>query len=447
MEVQTLRNLHHTERDPLESDWSKPEVVRRRATFLSPSLSTFEAFSDPIVLKRGDGQYLWDHAGKKYLDCLSQNLTISVGYNHPLVKEAVFAQYSDLAHCTTMFYNAVPGHLAEEIVEKLPAGQDWVVHFVNSGAEAIDLAILLGRMYTGNFDLICLRNCYHGLHFTTMAATGMQICRQNLPASPGFLHAATPDQYHGIFGPTVQPYVNELANLIQSSTSGRVAAFLAEPIQGYTGVVPLPRDYIPAAVALVRSAGGLYIADEVQTGFARTGENFWGFEHHDCTPDIIVMGKGIANGLPVAAVASRRDVAEAICQRKFFNTFGSNPVGCAAGRAVLRAIDEEGLQENAARVGHLLREGLLELQKKHECIGDVRGRGLMLGLEIVADRDSRAPAPEVAKRLHESARALGLIIGRAGPHGNVMRVCPPYCINADDAGFFLDVIDRSLVAA
>ena len=447
MEAQSLRKPRKEQEAPLATDWSKPEVMRRRAAFMSPSLKTFEAFSDPIVLKRGDRQYLWDYSGKKYLDCLSQNLTISVGYNHPLVKEAVLAQYSDMPHCTTMFYNAVPGHFAEELVDRLPAGQDWVIHFVNSGAEAIDLAILLARVYTGNFDLLCLRNSYHGLHFTAMAATGMQICRQNVPASPGFLHAATPDEFHGIFGAAVEPYVKEIGNLIDSSTSGQVAGFLAEPIQGYTGVVPLPRDYIPAAVARVRAAGGVYIADEVQTGFARTGENFWGFEHHDCVPDMVVMGKGIANGLPVSAVAARRDIAEAMCGRKFFNTFGSNPVGCAAGRAVLRAIDEEGLQENAAGVGSLMKDGLIELQKKHECIGDVRGRGLMMGVEIVADRASRAPAPETAKRLHEEARARGLVIGRAGPKGNVMRVCPPYCINADDAAFFLEVIDRSLATA
>jgi alanine-glyoxylate transaminase/(R)-3-amino-2-methylpropionate-pyruvate transaminase len=443
MEARTLKSRPQ-KHEPLQVDWSKSEVIRRRAKYLSPSLSTFEAYSDPIVLKRGEGQYLWDHGDRKYLDCLSQNLTISVGYNHPLVREAVFKQYSDLAHCTTMFYNAVPGHFAEEIVATLPSGQDWVLHFVNSGAEAIDLAILLARVYTENFDLICLRNCYHGLHFTTMGATGMQACRQNLPASPGFLHVAAPDQYHGIFGATVEPYVKELANLVQSSTSGQVAGLLLEPIQGYTGVIPLPRDYVPAAVALVRSAGGLYIADEVQTGLARTGENFWGFEHHDCIPDIVVMGKGISNGLPVAAVAARRDVAEAMCKKKFFNTFGSNPVGCAAGRAVLQVIEDEGLQENASRVGRLLKDGLVELQKKHWCIGDVRGRGLMIGIEIVSDVEGHTPAPETAKRLHDSARSLGLILGRAGPNGNIMRVCPPYCINVDDASFFLDVIDRSL---
>jgi alanine-glyoxylate transaminase/(R)-3-amino-2-methylpropionate-pyruvate transaminase len=177
---------------------------------------------------------------------------------------------------------------------------------------------------------------------------------------------------------------------------------------------------------------------------SRAALNFWGFEHHDCLPDIVVMGKGIANGLPVSAIAARREIAQAMCDRKFFNTFGSNPVGCAAGRAVLRAIAEEGLQENAARVGKLMKDGLEQLKAKHECIGDVRGRGLMMGMEIVTDRESRAPAPDTAKRLHERARDAGLVIGRAGPKGNVMRICPPYCINADDATFFLDTVDRSL---
>jgi alanine-glyoxylate transaminase/(R)-3-amino-2-methylpropionate-pyruvate transaminase len=447
MDARNMADSRPGKSDGLTVDWDKQEVIRRRRTFMSPSLLTFEAFSDPIVFRRGEGQYLWDHEDRKYLDCLSQNLTISVGYNHPLVREAVLTQYADLSHCTTMFYNPVAGHFAEELVQRLPAGQDWVIHFVNSGAEAIDLAILMARVFTGNFDMICLRNSYHGLHFTTMATTGMAACRQNVPASPGFYHAPPADAYHGAFGSEVEPYVKELQALIQASTSGQVAGLLMEPIQGYTGVVPLLRDYVGKAAEVVRAAGGVYIADEVQTGFARTGENFWGFEHHDCVPDIVVMGKGIANGLPVSAVAARRDIAEALCGRKFFNTFGANPVGCAAGRAVLRAIDEDGLQENAETVGRILKDGLGELQKKHECIGDVRGRGLMLGLEIVADRASGQPSTEKAKKLHESARARGLLIGRAGPHHSVMRICPPYCITSDDASFFLDVIDRSLAEA
>ena len=424
--------------------WSYKEVDRRRKRFLAPSLKTFTAYTRPLLLKQGKGQYLWDEEGKRYLDCLSQNLTISVGYNHPLVKEAVFEQFEDLQHCTTMFYNPVPGHYAEELISNLPASKDWVIHFVNSGAEAIDLAILLARVSTGIFDLICLRNSYHGLHFTAMGATGMQICRQPVPSSPGFVHAPNPDQYRGIFGAEVAPYVEELENVIRTSTSGLVAGFLAEPIQGYTGVVPLPRAYLAAVVEKVRAAGGLFIADEVQTGFARTGSNFWGFQYYDVVPDIVVMGKGIANGFPLSAVAVQRDIAEAMCDRKFFNTYAASPVGCAAGRAVLRVLEDEGLQENAATVGAFMLDGLSALQSKHEALGDVRGRGLMIGLEIVSDRSNKKPGTELAIRLHDLTKEHGLLIGRAGVAGNVMRVCPPLCINREDAEFFLDVLDRSL---
>jgi alanine-glyoxylate transaminase/(R)-3-amino-2-methylpropionate-pyruvate transaminase len=427
----------------IETDWTYENIARRRSRFLSPSLRTFTAFERPIVLKRGEMQYVWDESGKKYLDCLAQNLCISVGHNHPLVVSEATKQSNELVHCTTMYYHPVPAHLAEELVSKMPGTEDWVVHFVNSGAEAVDLAILMARLYTGNFDVLALRNSFHGLHFASMSLTGISGCRHAVPPSPGILHTHNPDQYRGIHGATVTPYVNEVDVVIKSSTPGQIAGFIAEPIQGYGGVIPLPIGYLDGASKLVRSAGGVCIIDEIQTGFGRMGTHYWGFEMHGIIPDIVVMAKGIANGYPLAAVVAKREVAEAMSKKKFFNTYGSNPVSCAAGRAVLRVIETEKIQENARTIGAILKNKLMQLKNENPVIGDVRGNGLMIGVELVRDPESRLPAPEIAAIIAEGCKNRGLIVGRGGTNGNVLRINPPMCINEQDVQFLADVLNES----
>jgi alanine-glyoxylate transaminase/(R)-3-amino-2-methylpropionate-pyruvate transaminase len=434
-------------RDDGDIDWDYQRTAERRQRYLSPSLRTFTAFDTPLLLERGQGQYLWDHQGKRYLDCLAQNLCISVGYNDPRVNAAVAAQMTRLQHVTTMYYHPLPGLFAEELVAKLPAGNDWVVHFVNSGAEAIDLAVLAARAYTGHFDMLALRNAYHGMHFGTMAASGLSLCRQPVPAAPGYVHVHNPDLYRGAYGGKVDGYIDDIRRVIDSSTSGAVAGIMIEPIQGYGGVIPTPPGYLSQAAAMVREAGGLFICDEVQTGFGRTGESWWGFQQDDVVPDIIVMSKGIGNGFPIAAMVLRREVAEAMSQRKFFNTYGSNPVACAAGRAVLQAIEEDGLVANARAVGARFGEGLDRAAERHECIGDVRGKGLMRGIEFVADRGSRAPADGLAARVQEELREHGVIVGRSGQYRNVLRINPPLCVSLEDAAFFGEALDAALRAA
>jgi alanine-glyoxylate transaminase/(R)-3-amino-2-methylpropionate-pyruvate transaminase len=428
---------------PIETDWNYEATLERRHKFMSPSLRTFVAFQKPIILKRGEMQYVWDEKGRKYLDCLAQNLCISVGHCHPLVNREVRRQMEELVHCTTMYYQPVPAHLAEELVGKMPAGHDWVAHFVNSGAEAADLALLMARLYTGNFDIIALRNCFHGLHFASMSLTGIATCRHALPPSPGILHVHNPDQYRGVHGATVQPYVEEIDILINSSTPGAVAGFIAEPIQGYGGVIPLPAGYLKGAFERVRAAGGVCIVDEVQTGFGRMGTDMWGFEAHEVVPDIVIMAKGIGNGYPLAAVVARREVAEAMAKKKFFNTYGSNPVACAAGRGVLRAIEVDGLRDNARRMGALLEERLEALKARCDVIGDFRGRGLMLGVELVKDRAAKTPAPEEAARVAEVAKERGLIVGRGGIFGNVLRINPPICVDSANVEFIAEVLGEA----
>lgn len=426
---------------PIETNWDYDATLERRHRFMSPSLRTFVAFQRPIVLKRGYMQYLWDESDKKYLDCLAQNLCISVGYNHPLVNREAKKQIDDLMHCTTMYYQPVPAHYAEELVAKMPPGQDWVAHFVNSGAEAIDLAILMARLYSGNFEILSLRNSFHGLHFGAMSLSGIKTCRHNLPLAPGVVHVHNPDQYRGVHGATVEPYLKEIDITINSSTPGQVAGFIAEPVQGFGGVIPLPVEgYLAGAFERVRAAGGVCIIDEVQTGFGRMGSDMWGFEAHGVTPDIVVMSKGIGNGFPLAAVVAKREVAEAMSQKKFFNTYGSNPVACAVGRAVLRAIDEDGLMENAKAMGALLKEKLEPVKKGYDVIGDVRGRGLMVGVEFVKDRTTKEPAPDEAARVAETAKDLGLILGRGGVFGNIIRINPPLCLGKTDIEMVADII-------
>lgn len=432
-------------KDPpdIETDWSYPNTAVRRQKYLSPSLRTFTAFEQPIVLKRGQMQYVWDESGKRYLDCLAQNLCISVGHNHPFVNREAKKQSDELVHCTTMYYHPVPAHLAEELVAKMPRGEDWVVHFVNSGAEAVDLAILMARLSTGHFDILALRNSFHGLHFASMSLTGIHSCRHSVPAAPGILHAHNPDQYRGVYGAAVDPYVNDLDVVIKTSTAGVVAGFIAEPIQGYGGVIPLPANYLAKACELVRAAGGVSIIDEIQTGFGRMGTHYWGFEMLGIVPDIVVMAKGIANGYPLAAVVAKRDIAESMSKKKFFNTYGSNPVSCAAGRAVLRAIQTDGTQERAKVMGQLLREQLLQLKKDKPVIGDVRGQGLMIGVDVVKDPGTREPSPETAARIAEGAKSRGVIVGRGGTHGNILRINPPMCIDENDIRFLADVLKES----
>ena len=420
------------------------DVAAGRARYLSPSLKTFQAYQDPLVLVRGQDQYLWDAAGKRYLDGLGQNLCISVGYNNPRVTQAVVEQATQLQHVTTMFFNPVPVRLAEKLVSWMPAGHDWVVHFVNSGVEAVDLAVQMARVHTGNFDVLALRNSFHGLHGAGQALTGMSTCRQPMPAAPGFVHAMHPDRYRGAFGDDTQAYVQEFANTIAFATSGAVAGLIIEPTQGFGGVIEMPQGYMQAVFEATRNAGGLCIADEIQTGFGRTGQNKWGFENHGVVPDMVVMAKGIGNGFPLAAIVVKREIAESFATRKFFNTYGSNLVACAAGIAVLEEMEDRDLTNNAKVVGAQLLAGMRALQREWDIIGDVRGHGLMIGVELVRDRATKVPADTETTRIHQLLREEGVIVGHSGFYKNVLRICPPLIFTREDADAVVAALGRAL---
>ena len=433
--------------EPLPVDWSTEAIVARRDRYYAASQRAFVPYQTPLIFEHGEMQYLWDETGRKYTDLLGMNLCISVGHAHPGVVAAVQEQAARLTHCTTMFYHPVPAHLAEELVATMPAGHDWVVHFTNSGAEAIDLALVMARAHTGAIDMLSLRTSYHGATMGAQALTGIAGFRHNVPQLGGVAFVPEPNMYRGIFGAEVQPYLDEVDRAIQTSTSGRLAGMIIETVQGYGGIVPMPPGYISGAFERVRAAGGLGIIDEVQSGFARTGDNFWAFEAEGVVPDIVVMAKGIGNGIPLGAVVTKRAIAECMAEKFLFHTYGSNPVACAAGRAVLRAIRDEGLQENARTVGAALKAGLEDLQRRHPIIGDVRGVGLMMAVELVQDRKTKAPATAETAAVFEETRRQGIVVSKSGPHRSVLRMVPPLCLSMDDVQPVIEALDHSFKRA
>ena len=424
---------------------SREEVLKLRQQYVNPAL--FTLYRDPLMIVEGKMQYLFDETGRRYLDLFAGIVTVSCGHCHPKVLQRVQAQSAALQHATTIYLHPTLPILAQKLASKMPPGLE-VTYFVNSGSEANDLAITIARLFTGNSDVIALRNAYHGGSPTSVGLTSHHTWKHPLPGQGGVHHALSPDPATSPLSGTSEEIASKSAadirQLIHYSTPGRIAAYIAEPIQGVGGVTRGAPNYFREAFAIAREYGGLCIADEVQTGFGRTGEHYWGFENYGVIPDIVTMAKGIGNGVPLAAVTTRKEIAEALTSRTHFNTFGGNPVSMAAGLAVLEVIDEEGLQENARKVGGRLLQGLRRLQKSHRLIGEVRGLGLMLGVELVTDRATRAPARLQALDVLEAARELSVLMGKGGLDGNVLRIKPPMCITVEDADFAVDVLDRAL---
>jgi alanine-glyoxylate transaminase/(R)-3-amino-2-methylpropionate-pyruvate transaminase len=418
-----------------------------RRHYTNPAV--FTIYREPLLIVEGYMQYLYDETGRRYLDLFAGIVTVSVGHCHPRVVERVQEQVATLQHTTTIYLHPSFPLFAKKLAAKMPPGLD-VTYFVNSGSEANDLAVTMARLHTGNTDVIAVRNGYHGGSPSALGLTSPHTWKFPVGGEGRVHHAVNPDPYRSPFPGTPEEIATKSAqdirDLIRYSTPGRVAAFIAEPIQGVGGVTLGARNYLKEAYEIVRAHGGLCIADEVQTGFGRTGEHYWGFQSFGVTPDFVTMAKGIGNGAPLGAVTTRMEIAKSLAQRLHFNTFGGNPVSMAAGLAVLDIIDEEGIQENARVVGGRLKAGLERLKSAHPLIGDVRGMGLMLGVELVRDRATKEPAKAEALDVLEAGRELGVLVGKGGLDGNVLRIKPPMCITAADVDFALDVFDRALTA-
>jgi alanine-glyoxylate transaminase/(R)-3-amino-2-methylpropionate-pyruvate transaminase len=428
---------------------SRAEVIAIRRQYLTPGLVTY--YREPLLLVEGHMQYLWDETGKRYLDGIAGIVSVSVGHCHPKVVAKVREQVGKLQHTTTIYLHPTIGLLGKKLAEHMPAGSDLSVsYFTNSGSEANEIAILSAREYTGNHDVISLRNGYHGGTQGAMGLTAVGTWKfKSNPAinvkhaTPGYCYRCP----YGLEYPSCDvKCARDMEDLIRHETPGEVACFIAEPIQGVGGTIVPPPEYFQIAYDIVRRFGGVCIADEVQTGFGRTGSKFWGFENWGVTPDLVTMAKGIGNGAPLGACVTRPEIAAMMKNRTHFNTFGGNPVSVTQGLATLEVIDAENIQRNAAVVGRHLKDQLSELQDRQTLIGEVRGMGLMLGVELVRDRHTKEPATKEAADVLELCKERGLLVGKGGLYGNVLRIKPPMCVTTDDADFLVDCLDEVLSA-
>jgi len=420
---------------------NRAAMIERRRKLLG---SVYELFYDePVHLIRGEGVWLFDADGRKYLDMY--NNVAHVGHCHPYVVEALTKQISTLNTHTRYLHENVLEY-AERLTGKFSNELDTAI-FACTGSEANELALRIARHVTGATGIIVTNSAYHGNSQATFEISPSDIAASEIPK-----YVATvpePDAYRGEFrgdaaGEKYAGYV-QLAVDELKQRGIKPAAFVIDTIMSSGGVVAPPRGYLKKAAQIIRNAGGLFIADEVQPGFGRTGKHFWGYEADGLVPDIVTMGKPMGNGHPLSAIVSRREIIEDFSSiGSYFNTFGGNPVSCAAGLAVIDVIEQEGLQENARIVGEYLTSGLRALAEKHTAIGDIRGTGLFIAVELVKDKESREPATAFTADVVNGLKDRGVLSGAIGPDANILKLRPPMVFSREDADYMLPILDEAL---
>ncbi len=432
------------------SPMAKSDDIRaKHAKYLFPSVANY--YAEPVCLDSGAGLRVRDVDGREYLDFFGGILTVSLGQAHPKVNAAVKAQIDRLGHVSTLYPTLGIVDLAEKLVKAAP-GKLAKAFFTASGTEADETAVALAQIHTGRTELVALRHGYSGRSMLAQTLTAHSKYRAVPTQIAGVKHAPAPYCYRCPFGleyPSCDVRcARDIEELVQTTTTGHIAGMLAEPIQGVGGFIDAPEGYFKVAAEIVRKYGGVFISDEVQTGFGRTGKHMWGIQHHGVEPDMITMAKGIANGLPLGGVLATAEIADS-WKAGNISTFGGNPLSTAAALAVLDTIEQEKLVDNAETQGKRLREGLVALKKKYpKTIGDVRGKGLMQALELVKDETvkDRTPAPEKVTRLFEETKKRGLLIGRGGLWNNTLRIAPALNVGAGDIDDALKILDDSLAA-
>ena len=425
---------------------AKERVLDQYQAHVFPQVKSIH--SDPVVVVEGRGCRVNDIDGNGYLDFFGGILTVSVGHANEEVNAAVIAQVQRLTHISTLYPTLPMAELAERLAHITP-GALQKCFFTSSGSEADEAAVMMAQSYTGNSEVIALRHGYSGRTLLAQGLTGHSGWRSNAHLAPGIRHAPSPYCYRCPLKLTYPKCglacAHDLEELIDTTTSGRVAALLAEPIQGVGGFITPPLEYFAIMADIVRKRGGVFIADEVQTGFGRTGR-FWGIEHYGVEPDMMTMAKGIANGLPLGALVASAPIADSLT-KSTLSTFGGNPVSCAAANEVIGIVQRDRLVEGAAVLGGQLREGLTRVQSRFPAmVGDVRGMGLMQAIEFVADEtcQDRTPAPERTSLFIEAARQRGLLLGRGGVYGNVVRIAPPLTVSSGEVDEALRIIEDAL---
>jgi len=419
----------------------KQEIIDKHKKYLFPVIANY--YEEPLVVDRAKGSYVYDVEGKEYLDFFGGIVTISVGHCNEKVTNAIEKQTNKLQHISTLYPNEPHVRLAEKLAEITP-GRLQKSFFTNSGTEANETAVLLAQLHTKCQDVIALRHSYSGRSHLAMSLTAHYAWRLAPTPTPGIHHIPNAYCYRCPFGLTYPSCdlkcARDMEEAIQTSTSGRLAAFLAEPIQGIGGFITPPKEYFREIVSIVRKYGGLFICDEVQTGWGRTGGKMFGIEHWGVEPDIMTFAKGMANGVPIGATIAAPEIADSM-KGMSISTFGGNPVTSAAALATIRVVEEENLVENARVMGRRLREGLEGLKQKYPVIGDVRGMGLMQGLELVGE--NKRPDGAAVRRFFEQTKANGLLIGKGGLMGNVIRITPPLNVAKDQIDRALKALDQS----
>ena len=426
---------------------TKDEIILANQNFLFPSV--FHYYKEPLVISHAKDQYVWDADGNQYLDFFGGIVTVSVGHCNEEVNRKLHKQIDTLQHVSTVFANEPQAALAAKIASITPGRALTKSFFTNSGSEANETAILTARCYTGSTDIVALRHSYHGRSALTMSLTAHASWRLG-PSQPGITHAPNAYCYRCPFGleyPSCElKCAQDVEEVIRTTTSGRIAGMIAEPIQGVGGFITPPKEYFGIVAGIVRKYGGVFISDEVQTAWGRTGGKWFGIEHWGVTPDIITSAKGLGNGSPVGLTVARPEVADSL-KGATISTFGGNPVTATAAKAVIDFIEERRLMDNATEVGAYLREKLLALKEKYPVVGDVRGMGLLQAVELVEDRRSKTPATRLTLAVLESARDQRILIGRGGLNGNVIRLSPPLNIAKSDVDEFAGRLDASLAKA